>query len=234
MIGTAEMQRGLMRMCRAQSYERSCTRIVVPLRLLVYLCGYAFFVASASSANSSADDISLSVDHGYVLIRITMNTRFKIAERDRIAFKNYDTGESFSIRIKTPYPAGVNTYLSLISVAKGAYFCDLFVPNYSMARRCPRQFRRIAISDDDIFEVKSGVVNYIGDWDVSKILSWTRSAESPEKDVTYDMATIEKSKAHFPEHLGKYEIYISYKGRKAISLNDLAELLKQHSGSDDE
>ena len=179
-------------MCRAQSYERSCTRIVVPLRLLVYLCGYAFFVASASSANSSADDISLSVDHGYVLIRITMNTRFEIAERDRIAFKNYDTGESFSIRIKTPYPAGVNTYLSLISVAKGAYFCDLFVPNYSMPRPCPVQTRNPAVSADDLFEIKSGVINYVGDWDVTNNLRVTRNAEFPEMDVTYDMATIEK------------------------------------------
>ncbi len=50
-------------------------------------------------------------------------------------------------------------------------------------------------------------------------------------DVTYDMATIEKSKAYFPEHLGKFAVFISYIGRKAISLNDLAELLKQHSGA---
>ena len=221
-------------MSSEQSYESSRTRIAVLLRLFVALCRFAFLVASASPVNSSADDISLPADHGYVLIRITMNTRFEIDERDRIVFKNYDTGDSFSIRIKTPYLAGVNTYLSLISVAKGHYFCDQYVPNYSMPRPCLRELRRTALSADDVFEVKSGVVNYVGDWDVTQHLRWARNAETLEMDVTYDMATIEKSKAHFPEHLGKYEVFISYKGLKAISLNDLAELLKQHSGSDDE
>ena len=221
-------------MSRPQSYEILRTQIAVLVRLFIGFFGFAFLVASASSANSSADDISLPADHGYVLILITMNTRFEIAERDRIVFKNYDTGESFSIRIKTPYSAGVNTYLSLISVAKGQYFCDQVVANYSMPKPCTEQIRRTALSADDIFEVRSGVVNYVGDWDVTKHLRWDRSAELLEMDVTYDMATIEKSRERFPEHLRRYEIFVSYKGRKAISLNDLAELLKKHSASDDE
>ncbi len=220
-------------MTSSQSYEGLFTRIGVFFRLFVGLCGFAFVAASASSANSPADEISLPADHGYVLIRITMNTRFEIDDRDRIVFKNYDTGDSFSIRIKTLYSAGVNTYLSLISVAEGHYACDQYVPQFSMPKPCLRQIRRTALSADDIFEVKSGVVNYVGDWNVTQHLRWTRGTETLDMDVTYDMTTIEKAKAHFPEHLGKYEVFISYKGRKAISLNDLAELLKKHSGSDD-
>ncbi len=152
----------------------------------------------------------------------------------RIVFKNYDTGESFGVRIKTPYSAGVNAYLSLMTVAKGHYICDQYVPDYSMPSPCPGQTRRTALSAKDIFEVKSGVINYVGDWDVTELLSWTRIDEYPEMDVTYDLATIEASKEHFPQALGKYEVFISYKGRKAISLKDLSELLKKHSESDGE
>jgi hypothetical protein len=157
-----------------------------------------------------------------------MDTRFEIDERDRIVFKNYETGESFSVRLRTPYSAGTNAYLSLVSAAKGHYICDEFVTNYSMPKPCPEQLGRTAVSKDDIFEVKSGVINYVGDWDATDFLRWGRSAEFPEIDVTYDMASIEKARAHFSAQMGKYEVFISYKGKQAISLNDLAKLLKQH------
>jgi hypothetical protein len=190
--------------------------------------------ANASSAESPADDISLPADHGYVLLRIIINERFEIDKRDRLIFKNVDTGDSFSIRIKTPYTAGVNAWLSLTSATKGHYFCEQFVPDYSMPGPCPGQIRirRDALSADDIFEVKPGVVNYAGDWDLTSYLPATKGNE--KISITFDMATIERAKAHFPEHLEKYKISISYKGRKAIPLDALAELLKKYSRSDEE
>ena len=152
-------------MSRAQSFERSRIRIAFLLRPFVGLCGFAFLVASASSVNSPADDISLPADYGYVLIRIIMETtpRASGAVRERIVFKNYDTGESFSVRVKAPYSAGVNASLSLISATKGHYYFSQFVsssPLFSFAA----PIAKTALSVDDIFEVKSGVVNYVGDW----------------------------------------------------------------------
>ena len=218
-----------------RSDETSHTPIAVFIILLVAFCGSALLVSAAPSANGSADDVMLPTDHGYVLIRITMNTRFEIADRDRLVFKSYDADESFNVRLKTRYSAGVNSYISLISVAAGHYFCDQYLPetrsvHLAMPRPCPRLGRN-NLSADDLFEVKSGVINFVGDWDVTSLLSWIRDAEFPTMDVGYDMATIKRSTAHFPDQLGKYQVFISYKGKKAISLNDLAELSEHNSGS---
>ena len=217
-----------------QSHESLRTPIAIIPGLIVGLCTIAFLVAIASPATSSADDISLPADHGYVLIRITMNARMAIPDRDGIVFKKYDTGETFSIRVRTPHVAGVNAYLSMASVAEGHYFCEHYLPWLSSPKPCRRMNQNSPLSIDDIFEVKSGVVNYVGDWDVTARLRENRTDRFSEMGVTYDISTIEKAKAHFPEHLGQFETFVSYKGKQATSLKDLAELWNQPSDSDDE
>ena len=226
-------------MSKAQFNENSRTRVAFFLGLFIGLCGFTFLVARASSENNPADDLSLPADHGYILVRITMNGRLNISERDRIVFSNYDTGESFSIRPKTPHTAGVNAWLSLISTTKGHYYFSRY-RSFQGSGQTP--IAKTEVSDDDIFEVKPGVINYIGDWDLKKIMSefggrghssGLRDGQRLARlDVTYDMATIEKARAHFPEHLEKQEVFLSFKGKEAVSLNDfIMEIWKQHSGS---
>lgn len=229
-------------MSKAQFYENSRTRVAFFLRLFIGLCGFVFLVARASAENNPADDFSLPADHGYILVRITMNDRLNIPNRDRIVFSNYDTGESFSVQPKTPHTAGVNAWLSLISTTKGRYYFSRY-RSFQGSGQTP--IAKTEVSDDDIFEVKSGVINYIGDWDLKKFMSefgsagqsmgnsrlrdWQRLARL---DVAYDLATIEKARAHFPEHFEKQEVFLSFKGKQAISLNDfIMDVLKQHSDS---
>ena len=91
---------------------------------------------------------------------------------------------------------------------------------------------RSAVPADDIFEVKSGVVNYVGDWDLKN--DWSRAGSMLKIDVTYDFAVFKNALEHFPEHLRKFEIHISMKGRQAISLTNFVEIVKRQSKSADE
>lgn len=217
-------------MSKAQTYERSRTRVAGLLALLVGLCGVLVLVACASSANRPADDISLPADHGYVLIRTTTNMiPANPSEYGFLVFKNYATGKLFSICPFTTYSAGVRAWLSLISVPKGPYYFNRYS---TFAPRNERTIEATEVSNEDIFEVKPGVVNYIGDWDVTyRNLSWRREVQL---DVTYGMVAVEKSKAYFPEHLEKYEVFMSIRGKKPTSLYDLAEIIRKRSESDDE
>ena len=53
-------------------------------------------------------------------------------------------------------------------------------------------------------------------------------------DVTYEFAVFENALEHFPEHLRKYGVFISMKGRQAISLTDFLKIVQKHSESADE
>ena len=219
-------------MSRAQSYERSRTRIAVPLRLIAGLCGFACLIAEASPDDSPVDDISLPADHGYVLIRVIMQPRLReiTSARDHVVFNDYDTDESFTVRTVTPYKSGVNTSTSLASATEGHYYYSRRVFPGELEFNPP--IARTAVRADDIFEVRSGVVNYVGDWELKT--DWNSIGSRLEIDVTYDLAVFEKAMEHFPEHLREYEVFISIKGKQAISLNDFVEIVKQNSGSDNE
>ena len=91
---------------------------------------------------------------------------------------------------------------------------------------------RTAVAADDIFEVRAGTVNYVGDWDLKS--DWGRTGGMLKIDVTYEFAVFENALEHFPEHLRKYGVFISMKGRQAISLTDFLEIVKQQSKSADE
>lgn len=219
-------------MSRKQSDERTSTRLAVLLRLIAGLCGFAFLIAEASPDDSPADDISLPADHGYVLIRIIMEPRFRdiTSARDHIVFDDYDTDESFTVRTQTPYKTGVNTWLSLTSATEGHYYYSRHVFPGESGFAPP--IARTAVPADDIFEVKRGVVNYVGDWGLKT--DWGHVGGMLKIDVTYEFAVFENALEHFPEHLRKYGVFISMKGRQAISLTDFLKIVKQHSESADE
>ena len=219
-------------MSRKQSNERSRSRFVVLVRLVAGLCGFAILITEASADDSPADDISLPADHGYVLIRIIMEPRLRniTSARDHIVFDEYDTDESFTVRTQTPYKTGVDTWLSLISATEGHYYYSRHV--FPGESRFARPIARSAVAADDIFEVRSGVVSYVGDWGLKS--NWSRAGSMLEIDVTYDFEVFESALEHFPEHLRKYGVFISMKGRQAISLPDFLKIVKQHSKSADE
>jgi len=174
---------------------------------------------------SRADDISLQADHGHVLIGVIYRSSFDTTttKRDRIVFKNFESGQTFSARLRTPYLAGVNNSLSLVSAPAGHYYYS-YVASDRVASSLP--FDKNTVSSDDIFEVRSGVVNYIGDWDLTGDFYRRRSRGKP--DVSYKPATLQKSLTHFPEYLNIYEISVSMRGREATSLSELSKIRKQN------
>ena len=214
-----------------KSDEKSRSRLAVPFRLIAGLCGFAFMMTGASADDSLPDDFFVPANYGYVLIQITMEPRLRdiSSARDHIVFNNFDTDESFTARTQTPYKTKVNTWLSLATAAEGHYYYSRHV--FPGEREFIPPIARDAVAADDIFEVKRGVVNYVGDWNLKS--DWRYTGGILKADVTYDFAVFENALEHFPEHLRKYGVFISMKGRQAISLNDFLKIVKQQSKSAD-
>ena len=215
-------------MSRSQSHASRRTRYAVVSRSIVGLAVIVLLAVSTLFTISRADDISLQANHGHVLVGVIHKPSFDTTttKRDRIVFKSFDSGHTFSARIRTKYTAGVNNSLSLLSAPEGYYFYS-YVASDRAVSNLP--FDKNTVSSDDIFEIKSGVVNYIGDWDLDA--DYYRRHKRGRPDVSYKPATLQKSLAHFPEYLNTYEISVSMRGKEATSLSVLSGIQEQNPDS---
>jgi len=212
----------------SRSYASRRTPSAAVSRSIVGLGVVVLLAINTQFVTSHAEDISLQADHGHILVGVIYKNSFDTTttKRDRIVFRNFETGDTFGARLRTRYLAGVNKSVTLVSAPAGHYYFS-YVASDRAASTLP--FNKNTVSSDDIFEVKSGVVNYIGDWDLTGDLDRRRNRGKPE--VSYKPATLQKSLVHFPEVLNVYAISVSMRGKKSTSLSELSEIRKQNADS---
>ena len=175
-----------------------------------------------------ADEEQLPPDHGYMLIRL------KLASGERVGLlrmHNVDTDHIVTIRQESFKKAGLNGWIALVAMPNGRYFYSDFLPTYGPQDSAVKTFPRSAPgSASDTFEVVSGVVNYVGDWRMRnemQIDASLRRHSSFRRQlnpiVELSNSTLERYVTQFPDYSGKYEIYLSAMGKKAVPLDELVK-----------
>ena len=172
-----------------------------------------------------ADEMALPDGHGYMLIRVLVNPRERVA---MLSMMNVDTEVAVAMNLDSFKPAGSNAWMALVAIPPGRYFWSMYEPSYGLgsseARSLRANFRRSASgSADDTFEIAANAVNYVGDWRM-RIESTGR--RRPQPDIEYDASTLQRFVAEYPGLAGKYEIYLSAMGKAAMSLQELAKILE--------
>jgi len=170
-----------------------------------------------------ADETVLPPDHGFMLIRFKLNPTEKIAT---FAISNVDTDEEVKIGTRSFLTAGANAWMAIVPAPPGRYFWSEFESIYGTGVEASRNLnqgvRRTAPgSASDSFEIVSGVVNYVGDWQMRRLQSQKARLDAV---IEFDKSTLERYVADYAELANKYEIYLSMMGKEAISLDELAKL----------
>ena len=190
--------------------------------------GY-LFVSSPNLAEKSPDEIALQPGHGYLLIRlIGTHGDVKVA---RLDMTNLDTGDVIVIKrySRMSESAGRNAWMSLAAIPEGRYFSSAYEPIHPLRwpMRWPKSelYRREAPSSaSDIFEIVPGVINYVGDWAMlSTLRGW---------NVNHNIKTLERLVDRYPEHIKRYEIYLSMMGKKPITLQEFRKIVEAQSNSE--
>ena len=175
-----------------------------------------------------ASDAVLPADHGYLLIRVSVNRKERI---NVFAFRNVDTNDEVRLNHRSFVAAGSSAWMALVSAPTGRYFWSEYAPTFSIAVENDQQLgqtyaRTAPKSADDSFEIAAGAVNYVGDWRM-KVVSTARRRLEPA--IQYNTSTLERYVEQYPELAGRYEIYMSMMGKAAISLNELAKILEDQA-----
>ncbi len=179
------------------------------------------------SGPNLAHEPALPSDQGYMLIRINLGQREKVGI---LAMSNVDTNDVVRIHTKSFEPLGANSWMALVAMPGGKYFLSEYEPIYGsvderLLNSTPMFRRRAGDSASDTYEIVSGAVNYVGDWNMN-ILTSSQQYQL-NRTVEYDKATLERYVAKFPEQSNKYEIYFSVMGKEAISLVEMVQTSKE-------
>ena len=89
--------------------------------------------------------------------------------------------------------------------------------------------------EDDTFEIVSGAINYVGDWEMRITFIFTGHADSPtynntwSVDIQQNTKSLERLFDLFPEYTARYPISLSMMGKEAISLQDFLKLVETNS-----
>lgn len=182
-------------------------------------------VANTTFAEQSPDEIALSPGDGFLLIRLICNEGERVG---RLDFKNLQTGVVITTRTDSYKSAGHKAWMALLALPEGRYFWSEYEHFYRIGNEQPRLNTRLtrtggAVSTNETFEVVSGVINYAGDW-VMRI-NWHRL----DPIIGLDMKTLERLIDRYPDHVNKYEVYLSMMGKKAISLMEFQRIVKELS-----
>jgi len=174
------------------------------------------------SGSSLADDAELSAENGYLLIRLKLSQRERV---DALVMQELDTGNVVRMHSDSFEPAGLNAWMALVAVPKGRYFLTEYLPKYGMTgaelQSLPqRHILATSGTPDQSFEIVPGAVSYVGDWTI-RVDALQRSQRRPV--VEFDKATLERYVEKFPALSGRYMIYLSPLGEKAVSIADLAK-----------
>ena len=177
------------------------------------------------SSPSSADDAALPDGHGYLVILVETNPRERVRQ---LFMANVDSDEVTAMNMDDFRAAGSNSWMAVVQAPKGRYYWSLYEPFYGLgvseSRTLNQIHRRSAPSSaDDTFEIRDGVINYVGDWRM-RIISSRRNRLEPE--ITYEVPTLERFAIDNPEVANSLPIYLSMMGKESISLEELAKILE--------
>ena len=201
----------------------SITRNFRPMAIL-YLC--CLIVASPNHAQESPDEIALSPGYGYLLIRLICPNGERIA---RFEMTNLETGDVITTRSDMYKAAGQKAWMGLIALPEGRYFWSKYEPVYRTGLESPRHnpvlTRNAPSSASDTFEITPGVINYAGDW----VMYFRSIRQNPI--VSHDAKTIQRLVDRYPEHVKRYEVYLSMMGKKGVSLKEFLRIVEEHSDS---
>jgi len=185
-------------------------------------------VSTPALPDEEAGDAALPADHGYMLIHVDVNSRERI---NVFSFTEVDTGHQVTTRKNVYRSVGVNAWMALVAAPSGRYFWSEYEAIAGSVvegtRNLDALFGRSAPnSADDTFEIVPGVVNYVGDWRMH-IVSANRRRIDPI--ISLETSTLQRYVEEYPELATKYPVYVSMMGKKAISLDELAKMMKSQS-----
>lgn len=190
---------------------------------LSFLC--VCFFSPACLADSTAD--------GYLLVRILETDNEAAAKLD---LRHLDSGAVIKIRSESCSKGSVNSRICLIPAAPGRYFWTRFEMTYNLRGaqsyiEGPSLWRDELDSSDDSVEIVAGGVSYIGDWELGSDNQW--SPASARQNLTIkvglDKTTLQLFYDNFPDVANRYEIYLSVRGKKAVSLQDFLKNVQPQS-----
>ncbi len=153
-------------------------------------------------------------------------------ELPKIEFSKLDAEIVASIDPENCKSAGSDTWLCLTLMPAGRYFWSKYELVYRIGLeqsklQDPAVRRDQPGSEDDTFEIVSGVINYSGDWELK--ISDLGDSRRWSVDIEQNFKTLESLYELFPEYASRYEIYLAMMGKKAISLQEFLKIVEQHS-----
>ncbi len=194
-------------------------------RPVAVLCLCCLFVSSPNLADESPDEIALQPGSGYLLIRVICPAGERIA---RLDMTNLETGAVITTRSDMYESAGQKAWMAMVAIPEGRYFWSEYEATYHVGLEQPRLNRILKrggpSSASGTFEIVPGVINYAGDW----VMQLTHYKRDPT--ISHKMETVERLVDRYPEHTKRYEIYLSMMDKKAISLKEFLNIVKEHSG----
>ncbi len=193
--------------------------------------GIALIVGVCSlilSSSGFADDAALPDGYGYLVILVETNPRERVRQ---LFMAKVDADEVTAINMDDFRAAGSNRWMAVMQAPKGRYYWSLYEPFYGLgvseSRSLNQIHRRSAPnSADDTFEIRDGVINYVGDWRM-RIISSRRNRLEPA--ITYEVPTLERFAIDNPEVANSLPIYLSMMGKESISLEELAKILEEEN-----
>jgi hypothetical protein len=177
------------------------------------------------SSPGFADDAALPDGYGYLVILVETNPRERVRQ---LFMAKVESDEVTALNMEDFRAAGSNSWMAVAQAPKGRYYWSVYEPFYGLgvseSRTLNQIHRRSAPSSaDDTFEIKDGVINYIGDWRM-RVATSQRFRLEPE--ITYDVPTLERFAIDNPELANSLPIYLSMMGKESISLEELAKILE--------
>jgi len=204
---------------------------------ILSLCG--LLISSPGLAEEPVYGALLQAGHGYLLIRVTGADGERV---ERFEFTNQDTGYVVTMRTNVCKPAGPRARMCIVISPPGRYFWSKYEVEYRIRMekskiQDPPITREGPSTASDTFEIVSGVINYIGDWEMRITAGDYYKAEDINSTVTrrwsidirQNTKTLGRLFEEFPGYTNRYEIYLSMMGKKAISLREFLDIVQEHS-----
>lgn len=208
----------------ASSFSLSPAGVRILCRALSLTC---VLTVAAASQNALADD-ALEQNQGYILARITAPTDAAAStnSKDFVAFTNIETEENVNVRIVTPRRVGRDSWVTLVPVPEGYYFFREYAPfrfslNGSLARRVSPVLKG-DVRTSDLFEVRSGVINYIGDWVIDVDFN---STTTQQVECEYNLDTVDYLTREFENQSAAYDVVVSAMGKRATTLDNFTAIV---------
>jgi hypothetical protein len=161
-------------------------------------------------------DVELPKDEGYLFIHVRLEEQMSL---QYLEMTNFHTGDIVNIPRKFHKSAGLYAFTVLIDIPSGHYF---FSGYRFRCLNCFPILRQAPSSANDVFEIAPGVINYVGDW-----RSDLNYSGRTDIDISHEASTLGRLFKYYPKVAKKYEVYLSIMGRKAISIDDMAQLINK-------